>query len=105
MPSISELQHRFIDTCIGNGCKDNPSNTPGFFATPACCDQQAQEYKYVAQSYFQNVPSAQRFGITMWNLTDADSWIVLSGNVDFPTLFNSSYQKKPAFSALLQGLK
>ncbi|HET6765984.1 MAG TPA: endo-1,4-beta-xylanase [Chitinophagaceae bacterium] len=83
----------------------NPSNTPGFSATPALLDQQAQKYKYVAQSYFQNVPSAQRFGITMWNLTDADSWIVLSGNVDFPTLFNSSYQKKPAFSALLQGIQ
>lgn len=83
----------------------NPSNTPGFSATSALLDQQAEKYKYVAQSYFQNVPVAQRFGITMWNLTDADSWIVLSGKVDFPTLFNSSYQKKPAFSGFLQGIK
>lgn len=83
----------------------NPSNIQGFTATAALLDQQAQKYKYVAQSYFQNVPSAQRFGITVWNLTDADSWIVLSGKEDFPTLFNSSYQKKPAFSSLVQGLK
>jgi endo-1,4-beta-xylanase len=51
------------------------------------------------------VPAAQRYGITVWNLTDADSWIVLSGKQDFPALFNSSYQKKPAFSGFVQGLK
>ena len=83
----------------------NPSNTPGFSVTSALLDMQAQKYKYVAESYFQNVPAAQRFGITVWNLTDADSWIVLSGKVDFPTLFTSSYQKKAAFSGFVQGLK
>ena len=83
----------------------NPSNTANFSATSTLLDMQAQKYKYVAQSYFQNVPAAQRFGITVWNLTDADSWIVLSGKEDFPTLFNSSYQKKAAFSGLVQGLK
>jgi endo-1,4-beta-xylanase len=83
----------------------NPGNTPGFTATSALLDQQAQKYKYVAQSYFQYVPAAQRFGITVWNLTDADSWIVLSGKQDFPTLFNSSYGKKSAYTGFLQGLK
>ena len=83
----------------------NPSNTPGFTPTSALLDMQAEKYKYVAQSYFQHVPAAQRFGITIWNLTDADSWIVLSGKTDFPTLYNSSYQKKPAFSSLVQGLR
>ena len=83
----------------------NPGNTTGFTATSTLHDQQAQKYKYVAQSYFQYVPAAQRFGITVWNLTDADSWIVLSGKEDFPTLFNSGYQKKAAFSGFVQGLK
>ena len=83
----------------------NPSNTTGFTATAALHDQQAQKYKYVAQSYFQNVPAAQRFGITVWNLTDADSWIVLSGKEDFPALFNNNYQKKTAYTGFLQGLK
>ena len=83
----------------------NPSNTANFSATSALLDQQAQKYKYVAQSYFQNVPATLRYGITVWNLTDADSWIVLSGKEDFPTLFNSSYQKKAAFSGLLQGIR
>ncbi|HZI52412.1 MAG TPA: endo-1,4-beta-xylanase [Chitinophagaceae bacterium] len=83
----------------------NPSSTTGFTATAVLHEQQAQKYKYVAQSYFQNVPAAQRFAITVWNLTDADSWIVLSGKEDFPALFNSSYQKKAAFTGFLQGLK
>lgn len=83
----------------------NPSNTSGFTPTSAQLDLQAEKFKYVAQSYFQHVPAAQRFGITVWNLTDADSWIVLSGKTDFPTLYNGSYQKKPAFSGFVQGLK
>ena len=83
----------------------NPGNTTGFIATSALLDMQAQKFRYVAQSYFQNIPAAQRFGITVWNLTDVDSWIVLSGKEDFPTLFNSSYQKKAAYTGFLQGLK
>jgi endo-1,4-beta-xylanase len=82
----------------------NPSNASPFSATEALLDQQAQKYKYVAESYKRNVPVAQQFGITVWNLTDADSWIVVSGKEDFPTLFNSSYQKKPAFTGFLKGL-
>jgi endo-1,4-beta-xylanase len=84
----------------------NPNNASPFGATEDLLSQQAQKYKYVAESYFNNVPAAQRYGITVWNVTDADSWIVTSlGRTDFPTLFNSSYQKKPAYVQFKQGLK
>jgi endo-1,4-beta-xylanase len=60
----------------------------------------------VAESYYNNVPASQRYGITVWNLTDADSWIVTTlGRTDYPTLFNSGYQKKPAYTFFKQGLK
>ncbi|MBK5270483.1 MAG: endo-1,4-beta-xylanase, partial [Bacteroidia bacterium] len=65
----------------------NPSNTTPFSATSSLLDQQAAKYRYVAESYFRNVPVSQRYGITMWNLTDADSWIVTGGKQDAPTLF------------------
>jgi len=84
----------------------NPNNTSPFSATDDLLNQQAQKYKYVAESYYNNVPASQRYGITVWNLTDADSWIVTSlGRTDFPTLFNSGYQKKPAYTFFKQGLK
>jgi endo-1,4-beta-xylanase len=83
----------------------NPSNATPFSATSALLDQQAAKYKYVAESYFRNVPATQRYGITIWNLTDADSWIVTSGKQDAPTLFDASYNKKPAFSEYIKGLQ
>ena len=83
----------------------NPSDAIPFIITQALLEQQAEKYKYVVESYFRNVPAAQRFGITVWNVTDADSWIVTGGKADAPTLFNNSYNKKPAFTGFLQGLK
>ena len=83
----------------------NPSNTNPFTPTQALLDQQAQKYKYIAESYFRNIPVAQRYGITVWNLTDADSWLNMGTNRDAPTLFDNNFIKKPAFSLFLQGLK
>lgn len=84
----------------------NPSNTNPFTTTSALLDQQAQKFKYVAQSYNANIPATQRYGITVWNVSDADSWIVTSlGQNDFPTLYDKSYFKKPAFSEFIAGLK
>lgn len=84
----------------------NPNNTAGFTTTTALLDQQAAKYRYVAESYRRNVPAAQQFGITVWNVTDADSWIVTSlNNVDFPTLWDRNYSKKPAFNQFVAGLK
>jgi endo-1,4-beta-xylanase len=84
----------------------NPGNSAGFTQTAALLDQQAEKYRYVAQSYKANVPVAQRYGITVWNVTDADSWIVTSLNqTDFPCLFDAGYNKKPAFTKFRDGLK
>lgn len=84
----------------------NPGNTTPFTATSALLSQQGEKYKYVAQSYKNNVPAAQRYGITVWNVTDADSWIVTSlGQDDYPTLFDKNYTKKPAFTQFCNGLK
>ena len=51
-------------------------------------------------------PGRQRHGITIWGVTDQDSWIVVNqGKVDVPLLFNSNYTKKPAYAAVLQALR
>jgi endo-1,4-beta-xylanase len=83
----------------------NPNNASPFIVTDDLLNQQAQKYKYVAESYNRNVPASQRYGITVWNLTDADSWIVVSGKNDYPTLFTSGFAKKPAYTSFKQGLQ
>jgi endo-1,4-beta-xylanase len=84
----------------------DPGNSSGFMATSNLYQQQATLYHNVVASFIHNIPPAQRYGMTVWDVTDNDSWIVTSQHdVDFPTLFDGSYNKKPAFYSYLQGLE
>lgn len=93
---ISEL-----DINLTNGVK-NASLT----FTDALAEQQKQKFKTVAKYYKQIVPVAQQFGITTWNVGDADSWIrsVIQKN-EYPLLFDDNYNKKPAYTGFVEGLK
>lgn len=84
----------------------NPTDQAGFSATPAVLTTQADMYQYVVESYIQNVPAAQRYGITVWGVGDPDSWILtVQKKNDLPLLYNNTYSKKPAFYGFLKGLK
>ncbi|MDB5208155.1 MAG: endo,4-beta-xylanase [Flavisolibacter sp.] len=86
-------------------------NVNGFFSatrmvTPDYYNFQAKMYQYVVQSYYKNVPAAQRYGITVWGVSDADSWKgVPQGVYDFPLLWDADYKKKAAYDGFLKGLK
>jgi endo-1,4-beta-xylanase len=84
----------------------NPTDLQGFTPSSTVWTQQADMYAFVVRSYMQNVPEAQRHGLTIWGVTDADSWIVgYQKKNDFPLLFNSDYTKKTAFASTLNALK
>lgn len=85
----------------------NPSNKAmDINVSPALLTLQAAMYKYIIQSYFRNVPAAQRYGITIWGQMDKNSWILTTQNQkDAPLLFNNSGHKKPAYSGVVQALK
>ena len=87
----------------------NPSDKVGFAGLPVdptLLAFQADKYRYVVNSYLKNVPSAQRYGVTVWGVDDPESWIILSQNKqDAPLLFDKNFAKKPAYSGFLQGLK
>jgi len=84
----------------------NPNNITGFTPSSQDLNNQADMYKYVAESFKRNVPASQRYDITVWGVADNDSWIVtVLHREDFPLLFNSNYAKKPAYAAFLQALK
>ncbi len=61
-------------------------------------------YRYVVSSYMKHIPKAQQAGITVWGLTDATSWRYNNG-AELPLLYDNSYNKKPAYGAVLLGLK
>lgn len=82
----------------------NSAKASGFVATSAQLSSQADMYKYVIQSYIKNVPAAQRYGVTVWGVSDTDSWLNASAAPDAPLLFDASYKKKPAYSGFKQGL-
>lgn len=65
---------------------------------------QAAMFKYVVSSYIKYIPAAQRAGITVWGVNDANSWLS-NGGKEFPLLYDNDYNKKPSYAGFLQGLK
>lgn len=84
----------------------NPGDLGGFTLSPLTNADQAKTYQYVVWSYFQNVPAAQRAGITIWGVDDATSWIITSQKKsDLPLLFDANFNKKPAYAGFKAGLQ
>ena len=69
--------------------------------TADAATRQKQRYHDIIAAYLRAVPPAQRAGITVWGVWDADSWINQPGSPDWPLLFDGNFQPKPA----LQGFK
>jgi len=68
--------------------------------------KQSDKYQFLAQAYKQSVPADQRYGITIWGVSDANSWIMSMFNLhDWPLPFDIHYTKKPAYTGFLTGLK
>ncbi len=82
----------------------NLDGRAGYVLTPLESYGQEQMYRYVVNAYKKYIPKAQQAGITVWGLTDNTSWLY-NGGKDFPLLFNASYGKKGAYSAVLEELK
>ncbi len=73
--------------------------------TSTLATQQAAKYKFVVQSY-NTIPASQKYGITTWNVGDADSWIpAWLGAPDWPLPFDGNYLRKPAYRAIIEGAK
>lgn len=83
----------------------NPNNDPSMVINKQLLEAQQSKYKSVAITYSQVVPRNLQYGITLWDFSDADSWIVAQKKKnDAPCIFDANYNKKPAFYGLIQGL-
>ncbi|MES2775622.1 MAG: endo-1,4-beta-xylanase [Bacteroidota bacterium] len=83
----------------------NAAAVPGMVYTPALGALQASRYLYIVKTY-NAIPASQKFGITTWNVGDADSWIPgWQGAPDWPLPFDGSYLRKPAYYGIINGAK
>jgi endo-1,4-beta-xylanase len=73
--------------------------------TTTLANEQAAKYKYVVKT-FNAIPDSQKYGITTWNVGDADSWIPgWLGVSDWPLPFDANYLRKPAYYGMIEGAK
>ncbi|GAB2526955.1 endo-1,4-beta-xylanase [Spirosoma aerophilum] len=83
----------------------NYSLSTTFVATDAIKNAHALKYKTIAKIYRSVVTSGQQFGITNWNLSDADSWLLTESTTeDYPLLFDKNYNRKLSYYGFMQGL-
>lgn len=68
----------------------------GIEITDETLQQQADMYKYAVNSFFQNVPATQRYGIEITGLRDSAS--------NTSGLWDGSYNRKPAYAGFADGI-
>ena len=72
--------------------------------TDEILEQQADMYKYVVEAYEEHVPQSQRYGITVWGITDsADDATWLPG--EFQGLWDEDLNRKPAYKSFAEALE
>ncbi|GHT80860.1 hypothetical protein FACS189467_3920 [Bacteroidia bacterium] len=62
-------------------------------------------YKYVIDAYRELIPQAQQYGITIWGVDDASSWLNTTSKFYYPLLWNDDFERKPAYNAVYDALK
>lgn len=63
---------------------------------------QKQRYKDIIKAYFETVPANLRGGITVWGISDPDSWF--ASDPDWPLLWDGNLNPKPAYYGVQEGL-
>lgn len=93
---ISELDMRLAD-------KAGKLLTTDSVNTEEMQNAQKAYYNFIIKAYFDNVPVAQRYGITLWSQTDspANSGWIPNEPIG---LWNKDYVRKPAYAGFADGL-
>jgi endo-1,4-beta-xylanase len=66
--------------------------------------QQAEMYQYVLDMYMQYIPAAQRYGVTVWGVSDNEEEHVNWIPDDAPNLWDANYARKHAYKGFADGL-
>lgn len=84
----------------------NPKNDPLFQYNETHQLAQLEKFELIFKAYNQ-IPKAQQYGITFWNVGDKDSWLrsYFKRPKEYPLLFDEAYEKKPVYQRLLGLIK
>ena len=83
----------------------NPDKENITIPTAAMLEKQKAMFKMIVRTY-NALPKTQKYGITQWNVGDADTWVrSYMKRHEFPLPFDDNYQKKPAYQGILEGLE
>ena len=72
--------------------------------TPEALQLQREMYKYIAEMYTEHIPAPQRYGITIWGITDSSensNW--LPGEKQ--GLWDLNLNRKPAYAGFAEGIE
>jgi len=83
----------------------NPDNIQDLVYSAGLAEQQKAKYEFIVRTY-NAIPKHQQFGITTWNVGDADTWIRGEySRPDWPLPFDDNYKRKAAYQGILDGVK
>jgi endo-1,4-beta-xylanase len=94
---ISEL-----DIAVNTDRSRKPLSLPEF--TDAVAVQQQERFEAIVAAYMDEVPEAQRGGITVWGIADLDNWLRRYNALEWPLLFDDDLEPKPALQGFADGL-
>lgn len=72
--------------------------------TGSVAARQRKRFLSIVAAYLDEVPEAQRGGISVWGIADPDSWLRRYNTLEWPLLFDDELQPKPALQGLADGL-
>jgi len=72
--------------------------------TNAVAVQQQKRFETIVAAYMDEVPAAQRGGISVWGIADLDSWRRSNNAFEWPLLFDDDLKSKPALQGFADGL-
>ena len=72
--------------------------------TDSVAVQQQKRYEMIVAAYMDEVPEAQRGGITVWGVADPDNWSRSYNVFEWPLLFDDDLKPKPALQGFANGL-
>ena len=72
-------------------------------ATEEQIEGQKAFYSFIIKAYFENIPAAQRYGITQWSLTDSQEKSYWRPNEPIG-LWDKDLNRKPTYAGFADGL-
>jgi GH35 family endo-1,4-beta-xylanase len=65
---------------------------------------QADMYQFIFDAYSEHVPAAQRYGVTLWNISDNENEHEFWLPEESPNVWDANYERKHAYKGVADGL-